>query len=86
MHNNADPERADLVGRVTARQRFEAIQRTIADLETRSPGCTRGVTTWKLKDLPSGELVGVPASDRATPARGRLTVAEAARRTAARLK
>ena len=79
--NTSDLERAELHGRDQARAGYRAIQQAIAALEARSPGCTRHIAAWSVREAPGGELTAVPA---AGPTRGPLTVAEALRRTQAR--
>lgn len=70
-------------GGPTGQDACRAIQKTIREMERRRPGSTAAVTYWRTHTLPSGELIGVPDT---RPRRGRLTVAEAERRTRARMK
>jgi HK97 family phage prohead protease len=89
MHNvDATPEleHATIGGRrEPARRALRAIERAIVGLEAGTPGSTRDITSWKVRMLPEGEAIAVPTPDRTTPARGRLTVAEARRRMARRM-
>ena len=82
--NASELEHADYFGRDQARRNFDAIQKSIAD-EAKSPGSTRHVRAahWTLRTLPTGEVIALPTREPTTA--GRLTIAEALRRTKARM-
>jgi len=70
-------ESATLGGASRAREEFVAITRTIAALERRRPGSTRGVDAWTTRRLADGTLIGVPC---AGPRRRGMSIADAEQR------